>query len=168
MSDNSPSSNLILEHDFFLAHWQGQRRLTRRVIEAFPADQLFAFQPAPPMRSFGKMMVEVVGMVEPTFTGFESGNWGMGELGDPNSRLNAINDQAALLAAWDGMTELLEREWPKIAASRLLESEAVYGMPEQPRSAIVFYLLDNEVHHRAQGYVYLRLLGIEPPAFYMR
>jgi uncharacterized damage-inducible protein DinB len=32
----------------------------------------------------------------------------------------------------------------------------------------LLYMVDNEIHHRAQGYVYLRLLGIEPPAFYER
>ena len=26
----------------------------------------------------------------------------------------------------------------------------------------------NEIHHRGQGYVYLRALGIEPPPFYER
>jgi uncharacterized damage-inducible protein DinB len=29
-------------------------------------------------------------------------------------------------------------------------------------------MIDNEIHHRAQGYVYLRLLGLEPPAFFER
>ncbi|MFD1732208.1 DinB family protein [Deinococcus malanensis] len=28
--------------------------------------------------------------------------------------------------------------------------------------------MENEIHHRGQGFVYLRLLGIEPPAFYER
>ena len=32
----------------------------------------------------------------------------------------------------------------------------------------VLYGIDNEVHHRGQGYVYLRALGITPPAFYER
>jgi uncharacterized damage-inducible protein DinB len=26
-------------------------------------------------------------------------------------------------------------------------------------------VIDNEIHHRGQGYVYLRALGIEPPPF---
>ena len=26
------------------------------------------------------------------------------------------------------------------------------------------YVIDNEIHHRGQGYVYLRALGIEPPS----
>jgi uncharacterized damage-inducible protein DinB len=30
------------------------------------------------------------------------------------------------------------------------------------------YGLENEIHHRGQGYTYLRMLGIEPPAFYER
>jgi uncharacterized damage-inducible protein DinB len=30
------------------------------------------------------------------------------------------------------------------------------------------YWIDNEIHHRGQAYVYLRALGIEPPAFYDR
>jgi uncharacterized damage-inducible protein DinB len=40
----------------------------------------------------------------------------------------------------------------------------------EPRSHLdrILYLIDNEVHHRGQGYVYLRMLGIEPPAFYER
>jgi len=28
--------------------------------------------------------------------------------------------------------------------------------------------VDNEIHHRGQGYVYLRSLGITPPGFYER
>ncbi|WP_367868755.1 DinB family protein [Pedobacter sp. WC2423] len=28
--------------------------------------------------------------------------------------------------------------------------------------------MDNEIHHRGQGYVYLRSLGIEPPFFWDR
>jgi len=30
------------------------------------------------------------------------------------------------------------------------------------------FLRDNEIHHRGQGYVYLRSLGTEPPPFWER
>jgi uncharacterized damage-inducible protein DinB len=33
---------------------------------------------------------------------------------------------------------------------------------------LILYVIDNEIHHRGQGYVSLRVLGIEPPAFYDR
>lgn len=40
----------LLTLDDLLTHWQGHRGLTRRVIEAFPEDQLLSFTAAPPMR----------------------------------------------------------------------------------------------------------------------
>ena len=33
---------------------------------------------------------------------------------------------------------------------------------------LLLYAIDNEIHHRGEGYVYLRALRIEPPAFYSR
>lgn len=42
-----------------------------------------------------------------------------------------------------------------------------FGPPDTNWSKLL-YMIDNEVHHRAQGFVYLRALGIEPPAFYER
>jgi uncharacterized damage-inducible protein DinB len=33
---------------------------------------------------------------------------------------------------------------------------------------LVLYAIDNEIHHRGRGYVYLRALGIEPPPLYER
>ena len=33
----------VITAEELLEHWQGHRRLTRRVIEAFPDDQLFSF-----------------------------------------------------------------------------------------------------------------------------
>src|SRR6266567_4456823 len=39
---------------------------------------------------------------------------------------------------------------------------------EMPGLATIQYAIDNEIHHRGQGYVYLRALGIEPPPFWER
>jgi uncharacterized damage-inducible protein DinB len=33
---------------------------------------------------------------------------------------------------------------------------------------LIAYVIDNEIHHRGQGYVYLRALGIAPHPFYER
>lgn len=32
----------------------------------------------------------------------------------------------------------------------------------------ILYIIENETHHRGQGYVYLRALGIQPPFFWKR
>jgi uncharacterized damage-inducible protein DinB len=40
-----------------------------------------------------------------------------------------------------------------------------FGQCEGTVHDLVLYAIDNEIHHRGQGYVYLRALGIEPPPF---
>jgi uncharacterized damage-inducible protein DinB len=44
----------------------------------------------------------------------------------------------------------------------------LFGQYEFPIIENIFYFIDNEIHHRGQGYVYLRALGIEPPFFWTR
>lgn len=68
-----------------------------------------------------------------------------------------------------GITEQLLLEWP---AEKLKEMRPVppgfrgrYRGPELPLHWIMGNLFDHERHHRAQIYLYLRLMGIEPPAY---
>jgi len=53
-----------------LEHWQGHRRLTRRVIAAFPEDALFTFGLAG-MRPFGRIAHELIGMAVPMVCSLE-------------------------------------------------------------------------------------------------
>jgi len=156
------NSALITPQDL-LEHWQSHRRLTRKTLEAFPEDQLFTFQPAPPMRSFGAMLLEITGMVYPTLQGFKTGEWST-----VMTNYSGVNSKAALLEAFAETDAYLNETLPTISTERMLERESVYGFPVQPLYHALLYLIDNEIHHRAQGFVYLRLLGIEPPSFYKR
>ena len=61
MSTETPS---FITPDALLAHWQGHRRLTRRVIDAFPDDQLFTFSVGG-MRPFGALALEMLTMAVP-------------------------------------------------------------------------------------------------------
>lgn len=150
-----------------LEHWQGHRRLTRRVIEAFPEDKLFTYSLGG-MRTFGAMMLELTGLTGIGMKSMIDGNWvhieqvphNDGKMKDP-SRKN-------LLALWDEVTEEIEAQWPKISSERFLEVEAAYQLYEGPIYSMLLYWIDNEVHHRGQGYVYLRSLGIQPPFFWER
>ena len=139
-------------------HWQAHRKITRAAIESFPEDQLFSFQPAPPMRSFGDLMNEVIGMVPSTMTGAESGDFSWAGLGK-------IASKAALLEAWDANTTLIDDAFKRIPETRWTQVVSAYNFT-QPLSDFILYLLENEIHHRAQGYVYLRMLNLEPPFFY--
>jgi uncharacterized damage-inducible protein DinB len=60
--------------------------------------------------------------------------------------------------------------WNRITDERLqtVEEDPFFGAGPQSHSDRLLYLLENEIHHRSQGYIYLRLLGFEPPLFYVR
>jgi uncharacterized damage-inducible protein DinB len=150
----------ILTPAALLEHWQGHRCLTRRVTAAFPEEH-FASYHAPGMRTFAELMSEVLGLVEPTLRNLLGEGWDW-----PDSW--AIETKSALLEAWDEATATLEETWKRIPTSRFHEVEEAFGMPPQEYVKTILYLIDNEIHHRAQGYVYLRLFGVEPPAFYER
>ena len=154
--------NSLLSHESLLEYWQSHRRISRRTIELFPGDQLFSFRPAPPMRSFGEMMLEVIQTLEPNLRGWLTGEW------TKDNPYRDVNNKETLLNAWDEMSDTLNQHWAKIAESRLFELEPVYfyGNPSKPHSDSVLYMIDNEIHHRAQGFVYLRMLGLEPPFFW--
>lgn len=162
MSTNADTMPTFITPDALLEHWQGHRRLTRRVIEAFPEDKLFAFQPASPMRSFGALALEVIHMVVPTLEGLATGNW---DNPDWEEIARSRATKADVLALWDETTEALQARWNRLPGATFHEVHNVFGYMTEPGSIVVLYLIDNEIHHRAQGYVYLRLLGIEPPAF---
>jgi uncharacterized damage-inducible protein DinB len=145
-----------------LEHWIGHRRLSRRTLELFPEDQLFTFSIGG-MRPFGKLALEML-MILPTLRGVATGEWKF------EAAYQDVTDKAALLAAWDDCDAKLHETWAEITPERLNAVEADnFWMPgATPNSWKVQYWIDNEIHHRGQGYVYLRALGIEPPAFWER
>ncbi|WP_045233897.1 DinB family protein [Deinococcus pimensis] len=148
----------VLTASDFLTHWQGHRDLTRRTIEVFPQEHLFTFSPEGTMRPFGAMMLEVVGMMEPTLRFLVEGEWK-----PVLSDLSEVTTKEALLRAWDDATDALREQWARVPPQRLW-----LAVPVLPHLSAALYLVDNEVHHRAQGFVYLRLLGVRPPAFWER
>jgi uncharacterized damage-inducible protein DinB len=143
-----------------LKHWQGHRRLTRRTIEAFPEDKLFTFSVGG-MRPFGELAYEFIKMAVPIVDGVASGHWEEYAGTKPSSK-------AELLAVWDRQTREIDERFPAIPPRRFAEIDKAFGQWEAPGIATIQYAVDNEIHHRGQGYVYLRALGIEPPHFWER
>jgi uncharacterized damage-inducible protein DinB len=154
------ASTLVITPAQFLAHWQGHRRLTRRVIEAFPADQLFSFSVGG-MRHFGALANEMLGMAVPTVQGVISDDWSQYTEG-------AATSKDDVLTQWDATTAQLETLFPQIPAARFQETMTAFGQWTMPGYDLLLYVVDNEVHHRGQGYAYLRALGVEPPPFWER
>jgi uncharacterized damage-inducible protein DinB len=146
--------------DALLQHWQGHRRLTRRVIEAFPEDQLFSFSIGG-MRTFGAMSLELIAIAAPMVRGVVTGDW-------HQPAVPSAPAKTEILQLWDETTSTLDDLWPQIPAERFGETLTAFGQYPGRAYDLLLYAIDNEIHHRAQGYVYLRALGIEPPPFYSR
>ena len=151
-----------LSSQALLDHWQGHRRLTRRVIDAFPEDKLFNFTIGS-MRPFSEMAKEFLKMTEPIAHGVATGEWTSFGVD-----LDSVRTKAELLRLWDDATGRLNAIWPAIPASRFAEVDKAFGQWENSGINTILYGIDNEIHHRGQGYVYLRALGIEPPPFWER
>ena len=156
------TSAALISPDVFLAHWQGHRRLTRRVIEAFPEDALFAFSAAPPMRPFGQMAWEIHHVTAYTLGGLVTGDWG-----EPVWDTSGEQGRAALLAAWDRLSHRLATDLPGVPPDRYAQEQPLAWGPMTGWAAATG-VIDNEIHHRGQGYVYLRALGLTPPDFWER
>src|SRR5215213_2243333 len=74
MTPDLVSIPAVITQEQLLKHWQGHRALTRRVIEAFPDDQLFTFSVGG-MRPFSALAMEFIGMGVPTLQGIITGEW---------------------------------------------------------------------------------------------
>lgn len=156
----SAESTPFITPDALLAHWQGHRRLTRRLIEAFPEDKLFTFSIGG-MRTFGELVMEFITMAVPMVRGAVSGEWDTSASREPRPK-------EELLRLWDEHTEQLDALWKQIPPERFLETMTAFGQYPGVLHDLILYVIDNEIHHRGQGYVYFRALGIEPPPFYER
>ena len=130
------------------------------MIEALPEDKLFHFSVGS-MRPFSELAMEFLKMAEPITRGVATGEWVSKDLTTPRTKVE-------LLALWDQATTAINTIWPTIPAHRFREVDKAFGQWEGEGIATILYAIDNEIHHRGQGYVYLRALGIEPPAFYDR
>ena len=154
------ATETFISPEGLLAHWQAHRRLTRRVIDAFPEDQLFTFSVGG-MRPFGEMATEMLSMAVPMVRGILTGEWN-------TSWEREARPKADILRQWDEDTETLSGLWAQIPASKWQEHMTAFGQYPGIAHDLILYVIDNEIHHRGQGYVYLRALGIEPPPFYER
>jgi uncharacterized damage-inducible protein DinB len=157
----------IISSEALLEHWQGHRRLTRKTIEAFPEDKIFSYSIGG-MRPMADMISEIMDLSKDGIDGIVTGEWKpVAELDHATEKSN-FETKTQILQQWDQITAHINQLWFQISESRFLEVDLAFGAYEGKIIDLLFYFIDNEIHHRAQSYVYLRSLGIEPPAFWNR
>lgn len=162
MTKEAPAA--AISTDILLEQWMGHRNVTRKVIEAFPEDKLFTFNIGG-MRTFAQLVAEMLTMGEPGIRGVVEGEWAKYQEVEANFKFKTKQE---LLDLWDQSTERIKELWTQIPAARFHEDDKFFGQYEGKIYWSILYVIDNEIHHRAQAYVYLRALGVEPPPFWDR
>ncbi|MGK9125862.1 damage-inducible protein DinB [Olivibacter sp. SA151] len=156
------TSAQVINKDALLRHWLGHRNLTRRVIEAFPEKELFGFSIGG-MRPFSQLAIELLSIGGPAMESIVKG-----EPLPYNEEALRLITKEQILAKWDEQTDVITRYFNQLPLERFSETFNLFGQYEFPIIDNIFYFIDNEIHHRGQGYVYLRALDIEPPMFWER
>lgn len=151
----------ILTNEELLKYWQGHRALTRRVIEAFPEKELFEYSIGG-MRTFADLVKELLSIAVPGLEGIVTNST------EGYNHNLALTTKTDLLKAWDEATPKINDLFLQISEERFKEDFNLFGEYKFPIIQNILYFIDNEIHHRGQGYVYLRSLTIEPPFFWER
>ena len=149
----------LLTPEALLTNFKDVRALTRKVIEAFPEKDLFELSIAN-LRPFSGMVEEFLMITNYIFTE---------TLHEKHTPFYTEGEfpttKEGVLALWDKVTEIIEREWKEIGD--FTQSLTIYQMTFTFAQWIL-YAIENESHHRGQGYTYLRALHIDPPFFWGR
>lgn len=154
----------IITPQEWIENWQANRRLTRRVIEAFPEKELFEFSVGG-MRPFAHIADELLHAIDINLNQIVGKQ--VVEYQDYTAYVGyAGNTKAEILANWDKATAKIDDLMNEFPQEQYREQINLQGEFEMSVIGILTYQLQNEIHHRGQGYVYLRVLGIEPPGFY--
>ncbi|TXI68028.1 MAG: damage-inducible protein DinB [Cyclobacteriaceae bacterium] len=154
-------AEVITSQELF-RHWMGHRQLTRRVIEAFPEKDFFSFSIGG-MRTPALLVSELLAIAGPGLQQIVEG-----KTEELQENVDFKNSKATALALWDEADNQIKKYWSKITNERFHDRIVTFGQYEGSIWSSIFYFIDNEIHHRAQLYVYLRALGVEPPAFWDR
>jgi len=145
-----------------LRHWQGHRSLTRRTIEAFPEHELF-HHTIGGMRTFARMAMELLAIAGPGLKEIATG-----VTSALREDFEGVHTKEQLLQLWDAATEEINTYWAQIPVERFSDEITTFGQYKGTVISSILYFIDNEIHHRGEGYVYLRSLGIQPPFFWER
>ena len=149
----------LLTPEALLTNFKDVRTLTRKVIEASPEKDLFEFSIAN-LRPFSGMVEEFLMITNYIFTE---------TLHEKHTSFYTEGlfptTKEGVLALWDKATKIIDNEWNE--REEYTQPLTIYQMTFSFAQWIL-YFIENESHHRGQGYTYLRALGIEPPSFWGR
>ncbi|QSO54778.1 hypothetical protein JZ785_14185 [Alicyclobacillus curvatus] len=151
---------------WFLGVWEDNRRLTDHISLALADADAIDKVIVEGMRPFREMVLEIIGMERWNVRGLAHELWDY-ETPPESLRTAPVSE---LMDYGRQVREETRRLWVDIPAEAFTRMRPAPASFIPPGRAVdwLTYALENEIHHRGQGYVYLRLLGQTPPPFYVR
>ena len=147
----------------FLDVYRKEHATTVKVMKAYPADKA-EFQPHPRSAS-AKRLMHTFGMEQGVVAAAINGTPTM----PPNMPPEPVSIALAI-AAFEKGCQSVEQALGKVPDSRLHETVDFYTGPKQmgkvPILDIMWLMLMDQVHHRGQLSVYLRMAGGKVPSIY--
>jgi uncharacterized damage-inducible protein DinB len=145
-------------------HLSRYRAVTLQTLEYVPDDNL-AWKPADNMRSFAEQLLHVARVNEFYILGLTGGGWNMERVIE---RPAETNSRAFLQSELNSTRDLVDQKIASFNSSALDETVIVPNVPVPwTLRDWLWYLVEHEVHHKAQLALYLRQMGIVPPFFAM-
>jgi len=144
--------------DFILARRDTDRGLTMKVGKAMPPEK-GEYKPYPEAFTFKKLLLHAVEWEATVCGRITTGKWDFKEFSDEGLSLAAVLELTEKITAEGSevLKNLAPEKWEEMVDLPWGGSQPVYGL--------LFGVLEHEVHHRGQLYVYLRMNGIVPPQY---
>ncbi len=139
-----------------IKYWRNVRALTLNVLERFP-DEEMAFRPAEGIRTAAEQFDHILAVELYFRKGLAQNVWGP----VPTPGLGIISKAE--------LYDRLSREHEETGCVLRVLPESAFTGYHQTRfgrltgEGVLYVGIDEEIHHRGNLYIYLRLLGIEPP-----
>ena len=142
-------------------HLERYRGVTLQTVDLVPDDKL-GWRPAEQSMSFAEQVLHIARVEEFYASGIFGGVWRF-ELFQESS--GSLSKEGLKKKLGEGRAYLLA-QLDALEAERLDEILKVPNVPvDWPLRGWLWYLLEHELHHKAQLAVYLRQLGVVPPFF---
>jgi uncharacterized damage-inducible protein DinB len=139
-----------------LKYWENVRKLTLKIFDLFPHDK-FDYRPVADIRSVAEQFDHILICELYARIGMLTGVWDIKPFsGERDLGRNRLRDK---LYAENKKTLGLFRMLPEGQFIKIYKTPfgAISG------EAIIYETIDEEIHHRGNLYIYLRMLGISPP-----
>ena len=160
----------MLAIDQLVAYWNNVRRVTLEFIDVYPPEHL-SFRPVESVFTALEQFQHLISSQVMFVRGWTEGTWAFPWQDGRWTSPNLVDESFGTLP---GLRDLYSRFHDR--AVGFLQSlpddggTIVYQTHFGRLSveAMVLYAIDEEIHHRAQLAIYLRMVGLEPPAFLQR